>query len=78
MSAYDKPVSKLAESPELCTGLESLMVSEQQEHLVIPGLKNVNHNQWGSEKNQKCPEVGKEGGEERREKEGRKGKREVG
>lgn len=40
MSAYDKPVSKLAESPELCTGLESLKGSEQQQaQSVIPGLR---------------------------------------
>lgn len=40
VSAYDKPVSKLAESPELCTGLESLKGSEQQqEQSVIPGLR---------------------------------------
>ena len=55
MTAHDKPVSKLAESPELCTGLDSLMVSEQQqERFVIPGLKTVSQTQWGSEKNQKC------------------------
>lgn len=40
MSAYDKPVSKLAGSPELCTGLESLKGSEQQQaQSVIPGLR---------------------------------------
>jgi len=56
MSAYDKPVSKLAESPELFTGLESLTGSKQQQaQSVILGLKNVSHDNWGSEKPKKCP-----------------------
>lgn len=67
MSAYDKPVSKLAESPELCTGLESLKGSEQQQaQSVIPGLKNVSHANWGSEKRKRCPGVGEEGWKEGR------------
>lgn len=50
MSAYDKPVTKLAEIPELCTGLESLEGSEQQQaQSVIPGLKDTSHANWGSE-----------------------------
>lgn len=41
MSAYDKPVSKLAESPELCTGLESFKGSKQQQaQSVTPGLRH--------------------------------------
>lgn len=70
MSAYDKPVSKLAESPELCTGLESLKGSEQQQaQSVIPGLKNVSHDNWGSEKQKECPQVGEEGWKEGRKRE---------
>lgn len=50
MSAYDKPVSKLAESPELCTGLVSLKGSEQQQaQSVIPGLRNAR-----AQKHQPC------------------------
>ena len=78
MTAHDKPVSKLAESPELCTGLDSLMVSEQQqERFVIPGLKTVSQTQWGSEKNQKCAlRWGRKEGKKEGRIEGRKGRRE--
>lgn len=70
MSAYDKPVTKLAEIPELCTGLESLEGSEQQQaQSVIPGLKNTSHANWGSEKPKKCPGVGEEGWKEGRKRE---------
>lgn len=54
MSAYDKPVTKLAEIPELCMGLESLEGSEQQQaQSVIPGLKKYQSCQLGDQKTQK-------------------------
>lgn len=68
MSAYDKPVSKLAESPELCTDLETLKGSEQQQaQSVILGLKIVSCANWDQKNQKKCPGMGwegrKEGGE---------------
>lgn len=63
MSAYDKPVSKLAESPELCTDFETLKGSEQQQaQSVTLGLKTVSRANWDQKKTKTVLEWDRKGG----------------